>query len=394
MAVWYSTDLGWRSGSDVSSRLAGVLSGLSSGDVLVLEGTYRVSGSNFRVPEGVTLTAVAGGGFDVLTSPLDSSPLLLLSDGVVVDNMTFTAVSAPRTGYAGTNPVAGTDYHTKRIVQVDGDGVTIENSAFAGNVAIHVEVKGGDDLVVRDTLFEGGFYQLRLRGAADDAQILGSHFRGALADGIKTESSDGQGPQRTLVRDSFFEGNARDGIDTAGGFVDGRVERTVFYDNGVSAMDIKSGYDDASDLDPRKANTGITVADCQIIDSRNGIVVTVINRNGVLTEQNQSLMPHDIRVTDTVFENTGSGDMRAFLVKDGYDITWDGLTFRGDVSELRFMDAETPGTLSGQNVGGTVTRTENPLNLPADQLWTREPGPTKDGEATLDITPMPTPERA
>ena len=368
MAVWYSSDLGWLPGSDVSSEFSLFLSDrFSSGDTLVLEDTYRLSGSNLRVPEGVTLTAVKGGGFDVVTSGRDSSPLLVLSDDVTVDNITFTAVAAPNTGYSGANPQVGTDYHAKRVLRVDGDRVTVENSAFAGNVAMHMDVEGGNDLTIRDSLFEGGFYQVRLNGSTDDARILGSHFRKALGDGIKTESIDGQGPQRTLVRDSLFDDNARDGIDVAGGFRDGRVENVVFHDNGVSGIDIKSGYDDLSDLDPRKANTGIRVTDSQFIDSPNGVVVTVINRQGVLTEQNQQNMPHDIRVTDSVFENTktGSGDIRAFLIKDGYDITWDGLILRGNVVEMRFLDAETPGTLSGTNVRGRVARREGSNATPA-----------------------------
>ncbi|QIE55943.1 right-handed parallel beta-helix repeat-containing protein [Pikeienuella piscinae] len=362
----YSSDLGWNSGQDVSGEIGSLLANrFKAGDTLVLEDTYQISGANLRLPKDFTLTAVDGGGFDVRTSAKDSSALFVLSDGVTIDNMTFTAIDAPGTGYRGANPQSGTDYHAKRVLVVDGDDVTIEDSAFTGNVAMHVDVPGGDDLTIRSSYFEGGFYQVRLVGGADDARILSSHFRKSLGDGIKTEGDNtDHGPQRMQVIDSFFDHNARDGIDTAGGFRDGHVQNSVFYGNGVSGMDIKSLYYDSGDLNPTKMNSGIVVEGSQFINSPNGVVVTVLDRGNVLTAANVDAIPHDIHVTDSIFENTSpTAGMRAFLVKDGYDITWDDLTFNGEVAELRFMKAEVPFNLSGVNVQGDVANYGEPRNV-------------------------------
>jgi len=358
MTVWYSSDLGWTAGQDVSDAFATLLSTntFQAGDTLVLEETYVISGSNMRLPANFTLTAQNGSGLDVrTTSPTDSSALFVLSDGVTVDNVTFTAGNAPDTGYSAANPVSGTDYHAKRVLVVTGDGVTIEDSAFSGNVSMHIDVQGGDNFTISSSSFDGGFYQVRNVGG-DDATITASHFTNSLGDGIKTESGPtGDGPERMTVTDSFFEANNRDGIDAAGGFKDGTVLNSIFYDNGVCGIDIKSLFEEVSDLDASKLNTNIRIDGSQFIDSPNGVVVTVLDRANLLNDSNGEAMPHDIHISDSIFENANhSGDTRAFLIKDGYDITWSGLTLLGDVTEMRYLGTEGL-SLSGTNIGGEIT---------------------------------------
>ena len=359
---FYSSDLGWSAGQDISSAFADLLSNgtFKAGGTLVLEDTYRISGSNLRLPENFTLTATQGAGLNVRTaSATDTSALFILSSGVTVDNVTFDVVNAPQTGYRGANPVSGTDYHTKRVLVVDGDGVSVENSAFSGNVSMHIDVQNGDRFTLDGTAFEGGFYQVRIVGG-DDATVTGSHFKNSLGDGIKTTATPtGDGPERMTVSGSFFEGNHRDGIDSAGGFKDGKVLNTVFYDNGVSGIDIKSLYYISSDFDPSKQNSNIRIAGSEFIDSPNGVVVTVLNRNGLLTESNGQMMPHDIHVSDTIFENNASTYTGAFLIKDGYDITWEGVSLLGNVGEMRFLGAEGP-SLSGTNIGGKTAANGGP----------------------------------
>ncbi|WP_141117821.1 right-handed parallel beta-helix repeat-containing protein, partial [Leisingera sp. JC1] len=186
---WYSSGFGWSADEDISSAFAELLSNrtFKPGSTLVLEHTYKISGSNLRLPKDFTLTALPGAGLDVRTaSPADTSALFILSDGVTVDNVTFGVVNAPKTSYDGILPAAGQDYHKKRVLVVDGDNVTIEDSAFSGNVSMHVDVQGGNNLTVESSLFDGGFYQLRVV-QGDGATISGSHFRNSLGDGIKTE---------------------------------------------------------------------------------------------------------------------------------------------------------------------------------------------------------------
>ncbi|UWQ86115.1 right-handed parallel beta-helix repeat-containing protein [Leisingera caerulea] len=353
---FYSSGLGWSAGQDISGAFADLLSNntFKAGGTLVLEDTYKISGSNLRLPENFTLTATRGAGLDVrTTSPTDTSPLFLLSNGVTVDNVTFDVVNAPETGYSGAKPVSGTDYHTKRVLVVDGDGATVRNSSFSGNVSMHIDVRNGDRFTLDKSSFDGGFYQVRIVGG-DDAKVTGSHFKNSLGDGIKTTATPtGDGPERMTVSHSFFERNARDGLDTAGGFKDGQVRNSVFHGNGVSGIDIKSLYKSRSDFDPSKQNHNIRISGSEFIDNSNGIVVTVLNRNGLLTEDNAHLMPHGILVSDSIFESTTAKNTRAFLIKDGYDISWEGISLLGNVSELRFLGAEAP-SLSGTNIGGTI----------------------------------------
>ncbi|UWQ51897.1 hypothetical protein K3720_18930 (plasmid) [Leisingera caerulea] len=403
MTVWHSSDLGWSAGQDVSSAFASLLSSnkFKAGDTLVLEDTFKISGSHLRLPENFTLTAEKGAGLDVrTTSPTDTSPLFLLSNGVTVDNVTFDVVNAPKTGYSGANPVSGTDYHTKRILVVDGDGVTVQNSAFSGNVSMHIDVLNGDRFSLDKSSFDGGFYQVRIVGG-DDAKVTGSHFRKSLGDGVKTTATpDGDAPERMLVADSFFERNARDGLDTAGGFKDGQVLNSVFYDNGVSGIDIKSLYKSKSDFNASKQNHNIRISGSEFIDSPNGVVVTVLNPNGLLNKSNAHLMPHDIKVSDSIFENNTSQGGRAFLIKDGYDITWEGISLLGKVNEMRFLGAEAPTPPSGTNLGGDIETTGAPRKLSVSELWSGSAGPVAGGESeggsggSTTPEPEPSPEPA
>ncbi|WP_161787050.1 right-handed parallel beta-helix repeat-containing protein [Leisingera daeponensis] len=359
---WYSSGFGWSAGQDISGAFADLLSNntFKAGDTLVLEDTYRISGSRLRLPENFTLTAKDGAGLDVRTaSAADSSPLFILSNGATVDNVTFDVVNAPETSYDGILPAAGQDYHKKRLLLVAGDGVTVKDSTFSGNVSMHIDVQGSNGLTVDSSLFEGGFYQLRIV-AGDGATISGSHFRKSLGDGIKTESTaSGDGPSNMTVTGSFFESNARDGLDTAGGFRNGKVLDCVFYNNGVSGFDLKSSFHDSTDFNPEKWNTNITVDGSQFINNPNGIVVSAVDRTGLLNASNAQAMPHGIRISNTIFESTAPQGGRAFLIKDGYDITWEGISLLGKVSELRFMQVSGL-SLSGTNVGGDIKTTGAP----------------------------------
>lgn len=127
----------------------------------------------------------------------------------------------------------------------------------------------------------------------------------------------------------------------------------MFYNNGVSGFDLKSSFHDGTDFNTEKWNTNITVDGSQFINSPNGIVVSAVDRTGLLNEGNAQAIPHDIHVSNSIFESTSSQGGRAFLIKDGYDITWEGISLLGNVSELRFMNVSGL-SLSGSNVGGEI----------------------------------------
>ena len=371
MTTWHSSDLGWSAGDNVSQEFASLVSSsFKPGDTLVLDEMYEISGS-YQLPDGFTLTAEAGGGFEVRTSSGDSSTLFKLGSDTTIDNVTMVAVDAPDTGYEGGHAARGVDYHPKKFFQIGGDDVTISNCAFSGDIEMFVDARGGDRLTIEDTSFEGSWFQVRLVGSVDDAVITGSHFKDALGDGIKTERSGEYGPQRTEILNSFFEGANRDGIDTAGGFKDGHIADCVFYDNGVSALDLKVILEKPEDLSPYNDNADILIERVDILDSRNGIVVTMLDRIGALTASNADQhMPRDIVVRDTVFEKTDDHpeEMRAFLIKDGYNITWDNVDLLGGVSELSLLNAEAPDGWTAYNIGGDASA-GSARNIDPASLW-------------------------
>jgi hypothetical protein len=354
-----TSDLGWHEGMDVSDPFAKLLKDtLQAGDTLVLDHFYRISAANLRLPEKFTLAAEVRGGLDVTTTGDDASSLFIARNGTVFDGVTFR-ISAPETSYAGTNPKRGIDYNPKKILLLYGADISIVNSAFSGNALMFVDAHNGDRLTISDTSFEGGFYQVRMVGSVDDATIVGSHFKHSLGDGIKTERDGEHGPQRARILNSYFEGANRDGIDTAGGFRGGYIADTIFHDNSVSALDLKTILEKPEDLSIYNDNSDILIERVEITDSRNAIVVTMLDRIKALTAENADIhMPHDIVVRDSIIEKTPAHDsqVRAFLVKDGYNINWSNIRLLGDVySELRIMNAEAPPGWTAYNVQGNVS---------------------------------------
>ena len=328
------------------------------GDTLVLDGMYRIEGSKFQLPDDFTLTATNGGGFEVVDAATNRDPLLYLGNRTIIDNVTVKVSGVPDTGYSGASAKRGVDYADKVVFASYGKhDVTITSSAFEGDVTMFFDFRGGNRLTIEDSRFDGAMYQMRLLGDINDVRVEGSVFRDAIGDGIKTERFDGQGVDGMVVLDSAFVGNNRDGIDTAGGLQNALISRTVFRDNGVSGIDIKAMIERPDDLSTGQLNTNIRIENSEFIDSRNAIVVTMLDRAGLLTKANaDTYMPHDIRVVDTIFEKTAhhNEEMRAFLVKDGYNITWTDIRMLGSIDdEVRIMNAEAPQGWSAHNVKGT-----------------------------------------
>ena len=358
MTQWIASNLGWNSGSNVSNSFASLFDEFKPGDTLVLDGMYRIEGSKFQLPDDFTLTATNGGGFEVVDAATNRDPLLYLGNRTIIDNVTVKVSGVPDTGYSGASAKRGVDYADKVVFASYGKhDVTITSSAFEGDVTMFFDFRGGNRLTIEDSRFDGAMYQMRLLGDINDVRVEGSVFRDAIGDGIKTERFDGQGVDGMVVLDSAFVGNNRDGIDTAGGLQNALISRTVFRDNGVSGIDIKAMIERPDDLSTGQLNTNIRIENSEFIDSRNAIVVTMLDRAGLLTKANaDTYMPHDIRVVDTIFEKTAhhNEEMRAFLVKDGYNITWTDIRMLGSIDdEVRIMNAEAPQGWSAHNVKGT-----------------------------------------
>ncbi|MEO1346876.1 MAG: right-handed parallel beta-helix repeat-containing protein [Pseudomonadota bacterium] len=358
MTTWYSSDLGWTAGQDISDEFASLVGALRPGDTLVLEDMFRISGSNHQLPDDFTLTATKGGGFDIIDADTNSNPLLRLGDGNTLDNVTISTVSStPDTGYSGNDAKSGVDYVPGAVIAAfDVDDLTIVDSAFEGNVAMHFDLRFVDNVTVKSSTFDGGYYQMRWIGEASNYSVEGSVFQNALGDGIKTVKGNGAISNIT-VKDSYFLNNERDGIDTTGGFKDSVISNTVFVGGGI---DIKTGIDGPEDLAYAPLNTNIRIENSEFIDTKNGIVTTMLDKAGLMTLDNvDEVMPSYITVTDTIFEmtNDSQGGQRAFFVKDGHNITWDNIQLLGGVTELRLLNAEAPDGWSAYNVGGTNVTT-------------------------------------
>ena len=88
-----SSDLGWAANQDVTEAFSTLLDSgmLKAGEELVLDHRYRISGSH-SLPDGFTLSAVKGAGFDVTdaTELKGNRPLLELGDGNTLRNLTIT----------------------------------------------------------------------------------------------------------------------------------------------------------------------------------------------------------------------------------------------------------------------------------------------------------------
>ncbi|WP_138468785.1 right-handed parallel beta-helix repeat-containing protein [Poseidonocella sp. HB161398] len=359
-----SSELGWIQGEDVGKSFAALLKGrLRPGDTLLVEDMYWIDAADLQLLPGMTIEGVNGGGFDVVTTPDDNTALFLGADGLTVTDLAIRIPGAPETGYPGTKPQPGEHYDPKRIFLLQEDArVTFRNTSFAGNVEMFIDAHNSPDLVIEDSSFEGGKYQVRLLGSTDRAVVTGGLFRHSLADGIKTEASDGTGPQNASITRSYFDDANRDGIDTAGGFKDGHIADSVFYANGI---DLKVIMEKDADITTARSVNGTRIDNIRIIDEENAIVVTMLDRVGILTGENaDTWMPHDILVTNSTIESTTGKEVRAFLIKDGYDIAWKNMTYLGNVSDRRLLNAEAPRGWSSRDVGGSGTVTGKPLCPP------------------------------
>ncbi|MBY6069552.1 right-handed parallel beta-helix repeat-containing protein [Leisingera aquaemixtae] len=366
---FHSSDLNWQPGGDVTDEFARFAAKtIRPGENLVLDHMYILNaGAGIQLPDGVTLAARNGGGFDLQNTDASDRSTILMGNGGTLNNITITASGAPDTDFEGLKPERGVDFHRARAIGISGvDNVTVINSTFSGNIGQFLDVHDSANLIVEGTHFTGARAQLRMSGDVADALIYRSRFEGSVGDGIKTLDGDISG---TRVIESLFENNTRDGIDTTGGFQNAVVKDTVFYNN-FSAMDIKSPIHDAGDLTRTHVNSNILLDGVHIAGSGNAIVTTFTDYTGKVTAATaDSYIPHGITVTNTTFEDIGV----AFLIKDGYNITWSDLTFRNVDSEARIMNVNAPDgwhrlSDGSQNIGGGYT-TAPAQNLSADELW-------------------------
>ncbi len=320
----HSTQLGWHAGENVSDEFARLFEGaMGAGDTLVLDHMFDIEGSEIQLPENFTLAGADGGGLDIQDTSTNPDPLLFLNDGVSLVDLSFVHLNEP-------------DGKGSKILlkSIDNDDVKIINSSFEGNANIFVEFVDGDRLLVQDTSFDGGYYQMRWSGDVLDAKVVNSLFQNSLGDGIKTAPSNGKGVQRAEVIDSVFIRNDRDGIDTTGGFKDSVVSGSHFIENGEKGIDIKTIVDDRSDLSTDQMNENILISDSTFVDNNKAVALTTLNRANLLGDNvaASEWAANSVHLENIVVENTSSSWYQSVIaVNDSRDVTWDGMKLVGNL---------------------------------------------------------------
>jgi hypothetical protein len=378
MAVIRSASLGWTAGQNVTTQIATLVPTLKPFDELVLEHKYELTGGPYQFPDDFTMSAVQGGGFDISdTASAGAISVFKLGHRNVIRNVTISSPSAPTRLPDSLEAVAGIDFHTRRIIQSDAkDDCVIEHCRLENNIAHHLLFNGGNRCVIRHNHISGGFWQIMMYGACLDFHYAYNFIEKSVGEGIKTgvgNATPPHGTQRTLVEHCIFQGARRDGIDTTGGFKDGIIRDCIFRRNdpgGVGGgVDIKTYYDPPMVPQPNIINTGIVIERCRFIDTRNAIVLSLVDRVPVLTTQElcRAYAPHDLRVVDCEFERTIDWpyEVRAFLFKGAHSVEWRNLrrvgtvTLQGTGIIVGSAVAQQPGVLN-YGFGGTELASGTP----------------------------------
>lgn len=380
MTVWRTSELGWKSGQDVSDELARLVEiDLEPGDTLFLDGMYRVSGTGLRLPADFTLDAQPGGGFEIQDAASTRNALFELGDRNTLKNVTFAHV--------------GANTQKKTISARNADDVIVTDTKFVGDAGIFIDVVFSDNLTIQDSHFSGGRYQVRLLGDVANFKVDGSLFEGASHDGIKTVRTGDVGTVGAVVTNSVFENNKRDGIDTTGGFKDGVVDNVIFRNNGVSGMDIKTPFNSTDHLNAGADNTNIVVRNSQFIDNPSAIVTTTNDNVGILTAQNvDRYAVNNVRLVDSIAENTGArGNVRVFLIKDSHNVYGENVKLLGDVDGIKVSDGarlDVPGW--GSYDYGLINESYGPARSPSIEY----PFPVGPDYASVDPAQSPVIEDA
>lgn len=322
----HSSQLGWKADQDISADFARLADKVfKSGDIFVLDHMYDISGRQIELPNNFTLAGADGGGLDVQDTKTNLKPLLELGHRNTIQDLTVT--------HSNELP-SGTKSDKITFLIEDKNDVQILNTSFEGNVGIFVQVAGGEGLVVKDSHFDGAYYQMRWAGGTVDPYVENTLFENSAGDGIKTSRGNREGVQGAEIVDSVFINNRRDGIDTTGGFKDSRVTDSYFISNGVSALDIKTVIEGPEDLNPDLMNKNIVIEGSVFVDHGNTIVVTTLDRAGLLKGKDKlDWTAQDIYLRDSIVEGQANKNSRVFLVKDSHSIYMEDVELLGRLNE-------------------------------------------------------------
>jgi len=358
--VHHSADFGWTANQDVTEQFATLLASgkLKAGHELVLDHTYRISGSH-AIPDNVTLSAVKGAGFDVTDAvePGNNRPLLEIGNGTILRNLTITYLNTPEPGPTGET--RGETFTSRLGILAAGKrNVLIQNCRLVGSIGHHLKLVDCRKPKVIGCHIAGGHWSVYMI-AVSDAVFRQCLIEKCQGDAIKTGQGSTGVVRWALVEECVFQDNLRDGIDTTGGFNESVVRNCIFRRLGVSGMDIKGHYETKTGRidDHTPENVGILIEKCLFHDMPNAFVFTTLDcgrRQGVgkelLNAANMKMYaPHDIDINDCVFghvekplrsrQEGGYGvnypseegeHMRMIHLKDAYAIRYRNARFFGE----------------------------------------------------------------
>ena len=390
-AVHHSSDFGWAADQDVTEDLAKLLESgkLRSGEELVLDHTYRISGTH-ELPDNFTLSAKKGAGFEVTDAKTNGKPLLELGNRTTLHNLTIIYMNTPELG--GRSYKHGVDFFDKGAIHASGkSNILIKNCRLEGMISHHIRLSNCKQSKVIGCHIIGGFWSVVVSGK--DLVFQRCLFEKSCCDCIKG------GADGALVEDCVFQDTCRDGIDTTGGLNDTVIRGCIFRRLGCCGLDLKSHYEGALG---RPENVGILIENCLFSDMPNAVVLTTLDHRrskggkDQLTAANmKKYAPHDIDINDCVFGHVekpllpskkgGYGvdypkegeHMRLILLKDAYDIRYKNACIFGDRIMPVLIHSIGGGKALSKEAADAIDRnvTGNILDKPA--------APVKPGDTTV-----------
>jgi len=358
----HSSDLGWKPGQDITAKFRTLLGSgrLKAGDELVLDHTYRISGTH-RLPDGFTLSAKKGAGFEVTDAKTNNRPLLEMGNNTTLRNLTIVYLNTPELGGRGYKH--GVDFFKRVGISASGKSdILIENCRLEGMIAHHIRLGDCKRVKIIGCRIIGGFWAVCLMNDSD-LVFRNCLFEKSCCDGIKT-TGDGV-VRKVLVENCIFQDNCRDGIDTTGGFDDAVVRNCIFRRLGATGLDLKSTYNGPG----RPKGRNLLVEKCLFTDIPNAMVFTTGHRDAYIKSGGKPFLTaaniktyavHDIDINDCTFgyvekplrpsvfgkdmdpDKYGYGvkyprqgeHMRLFLVKDAYNIRYKNARLFGDRAKI------------------------------------------------------------
>lgn len=358
MTTYRTSTLGWDNanvpGSDIGVSLAALCAALVPNDIVIFDELYRFSG-DFTIPDNVTFVGEGGGsearhGLLMLDGFPNSEALygvpynknkfvLTVGDGCLIEKFLMTHEHQHFDGelIPGGNGRTGWIW-VRGKKNFKAVGSRIDTQATRGIVIEEAKVNGEVDAAtgrVEECTLIDQKYALHIRGDARAIDVRKMHFEGGYSapslnglisqnfgDAIKTANAENRGPTTLSITGCLFEKMIRDGVDTTGGLLGGRIVDNTFRKCGI---DLKNSLGSIDALGPTVKNENAVISLNSFEDG--GIVFTT---NWNITEQplDENYLVRNIKVDGNILFGTG-GDAVAFFFKDCDGISMDGNIVEG-----------------------------------------------------------------